>query len=134
MSNSFSSIFLSNFFLFNFSSKCFFSANYFRSVKEGNLGRVHPFFPIRACEIPRSVSKTVNNFLHYGLHLRPKKSNTYNGDDVRTMCCFFLGRKACMKKFVYSFWYRLSSGQVGREVFHIVLNVLEVQISSSYSH
>ena len=28
---------------------------------------------LRACEIPRSVSKTVNNFFHYGLHLRPKK-------------------------------------------------------------
>ena len=30
------------------------------------------FFVLRACEIPRSVSKTVNNFFHYGLHLRPK--------------------------------------------------------------
>ena len=29
---------------------------------------------LRACEIPRSVSKTVNNFFHYGLHLRPKKA------------------------------------------------------------
>ena len=28
---------------------------------------------LRACEIPRSVSKTVNNFFHYGLHLQPKK-------------------------------------------------------------
>ena len=28
---------------------------------------------LRACEIPRSVSKTVHNFFHYGLHLRPKK-------------------------------------------------------------
>ena len=28
---------------------------------------------IRACEIPRSVSKTVYNFFHYGLHLQPKK-------------------------------------------------------------
>ena len=28
---------------------------------------------LRACEIPRSVSKTVNNFFHYGVHLRPKK-------------------------------------------------------------
>ena len=48
---------------------------------------------LRACEIPRSVSKTVNNFFHYGLHLRPKKSNTCSGDDVRIMCCYFLGRK-----------------------------------------
>ena len=31
------------------------------------------FFFLRACEIPRSVSKTVNNLFHYGLHLRPKK-------------------------------------------------------------
>ena len=28
---------------------------------------------LRACEIPRSVSKTINNFFHYGLHVRPKK-------------------------------------------------------------
>ena len=32
-----------------------------------------PKHPLRTCEIPRSVSKTVNNFFHYGLHLRPKK-------------------------------------------------------------
>ena len=48
---------------------------------------------LRACEIPRSVSKTVNNFFHYGLHLRPKKSNTFTGDDVRRTCCYFLGRQ-----------------------------------------
>ena len=48
---------------------------------------------LRACEIPRSVSKTVNNFFHYGLHLRLKESKTNSGDDVRTMCCYFLGRK-----------------------------------------
>ena len=48
----------------------------------------------KACEIPRLVLKTVNNFFHYGLHLRPKKSNTNSGDDVRTMCCYFLGRKS----------------------------------------
>ena len=48
---------------------------------------------LRACEIPRSVSKTVNNFFHYGLHLRPKKSNTYGGDDFRRICCYFLSCK-----------------------------------------
>ena len=48
---------------------------------------------VRACEIPRSVSKTVNNFFYYGLHLRPKKSNTSSGDDVRRMCCYVLGCK-----------------------------------------
>ena len=34
----------------------------------------------------------INNckqLFHYGLHLRPKKSNTYSGDDVRTMCWYF---------------------------------------------
>ena len=31
------------------------------------------FLEFRACEIPRSVSKTVNNFFHYRVHLRPKK-------------------------------------------------------------
>ena len=51
---------------------------------------------LRACEIPRSVSKTVSNFFHYGLHLRPKKSNTCSGDDVRRTCCYFLGCK-CMQ-------------------------------------
>ena len=49
--------------------------------------------PLRACEIPRSVSKTVNNIFHDGLHLRPKKSNRSSGDDVRTMCCYVFGRK-----------------------------------------
>ena len=59
--------------------------------------------PLRACEIPRSVSKTVNNFFHDGLHLRPKKSNSSSGDDVRTMCCYFLvrnassGEKSCLQ-------------------------------------
>ena len=48
---------------------------------------------LRACKIPRSVSKTVINFFHYGLHLRPKQSNTYSGDDVFIMCCYFLGCK-----------------------------------------
>ena len=30
-------------------------------------------YTLRACEIPRSVSKTVNDFFHYGFHLRPNK-------------------------------------------------------------
>ena len=53
---------------------------------------------LRACEIPRSVSKTVNNFFHYSLHLRPKKSNTYSEDDVCIMCCYFLGcEQSCLQ-------------------------------------
>ena len=54
-----------------------------------------------------------------------KKSNMNSGDDFRTMCCYFLGRK-CKQwwKVVYSFRYRLSPGQVGREVFHMLLNGL----------
>ena len=30
--------------------------------------------------------------------------------------------QAVMKKVVYSFWYQAGPGQVGREVFHIVLS------------
>ena len=45
--------------------------------------------------------KNCNDFFHYGLHLRPKKRNTYSEDDVCTMCCYFLGRK-CKQ-----FWKKL---------------------------
>ena len=41
---------------------------------------------LRACEIPRSVSKTVNNFFHYGLHLRPKKKQHIQ----RRWCPYFV--------------------------------------------
>ena len=51
-------------------------------------------YALRACEILWSVSKIVNNLFHCGWHLRPKKSNTNSGDDIRTTCCFFLGRKS----------------------------------------
>ena len=40
---------------------------------------------IRTCEIPRSVSKTVNNFFHYGLHLRPKKA-TWTAEMISVPC------------------------------------------------
>ena len=36
--------------------------------------------------------------------------------------------QAVAKKVVYSFRYRLGPGQVGREVFHIVLRVCEMRI------
>ena len=64
----------------------------FRPLLPGNFQK-NLKIGLRACEIPRSVSKTVNNFFHYGLHLRPKISNTCSGDDVRRTCCYFLGCK-----------------------------------------
>ena len=54
-----------------------------------------------------------------------EKSNTYSGDDVRTICGYFLGRKCkqLWKKIVYSFRYRPGPGYagVGGGVFHILL-------------
>ena len=40
---------------------------------------------LRAYEIPRSVSKTVNNFFHYGLHLLPKKI-THTAEIMSVLC------------------------------------------------
>ena len=58
---------------------------------------------LRACEILRSVSKTVNNFFHYGLHLRPKKKATYTAEMVSVLCVAIFcvinassGEKSCL--------------------------------------
>ena len=45
---------------------------------------------LRACKIPRSVSKTVNNFFHYGLHLRPKKA-THAAEMLSVECVAIFG-------------------------------------------
>ena len=83
---------------------------------------------LRACEIPRSVSKTVNNFFHYGLHLRPKKKATRAAEMMSVECVAIFwavnassGEKSCLQ-----FSIPTGSGQVGREVFHIVLTYREV--------
>ena len=61
-------------------------------------------FNLRACEIPRSVSKTVNNFFHYGLHLRPKKKATRAAEmmSVELVAIFWVvnassGEKSCLQ-------------------------------------
>ena len=59
---------------------------------------------LRACEIPRSVSKTVNNFFHYGLYLRPKKKATRAAEmmSVERVAIFWVvnassGEKSCLQ-------------------------------------
>ena len=58
---------------------------------------------LRACEIPRSVSKTVNNFFYYGLHLRPKKA-THTAEIMSVLCVAIFwvvnassGEKSCLQ-------------------------------------
>ena len=58
---------------------------------------------LRACEIPRSVSKTINNFFHYGLHLRPKKKETRTAEMMLVECVAIFrvvnassGEKSCL--------------------------------------
>ena len=59
---------------------------------------------LRACKIPRSVSKTVINFFHYGLHLRPKKKATRAAEmmSVERVAIFWVvnassGEKSCLQ-------------------------------------
>ena len=61
---------------------------------------------LRACEIPQSVSKTPNNF------------------SLFSVAIFWVVNASSGEKVVYSFRYRPGPGQVGREVFHIVLSHL----------
>ena len=60
--------------------------------------------PLRACEIPRSVSKTVNNFFHHCLHLQPKKKATRAAEmmSVERVAIFWVvnassGEKSCLQ-------------------------------------
>ena len=59
--------------------------------------------PLRACEIPWLVSKTVNNFFHYGLHLRPKKTTpAVEMMSVERVAIFWVvnassGEKSCLQ-------------------------------------
>ena len=60
--------------------------------------------PLRACEISRSVSKAVNNFFHYGLHLRPKKKATHTAEMMYISCVAIFwvvsassGEKSCLQ-------------------------------------
>ena len=50
-----------------------------------NMFKIH-LLNLRACEIPRSVSKTVNNFFHYGLHWRLKKKATHTAGTMSVLC------------------------------------------------
>ena len=88
---------------------------------------------LRACEIPWSVSKTVNTFFITGGIYDPKKSNTCSGDDVRRTWCYFLCCKCQQwwKKLFTVFdtdWVR---GRWGGEVFHILLRSMFSSIAMS---
>ena len=68
------------------------------------LGLFGSFTPLKACEIPRSVSKTVNNFFHYGFHLQPKKKGTHTAEtmSVLSVAIFWVvnassGKKSCLQ-------------------------------------
>ena len=76
-----------------------------RKVVQKNCEVISTFhITLRACEIPRSVSKTVNNFFHYELHLRPKKKATRAAEmmSVELVAIFWVvnassGEKSCLQ-------------------------------------
>ena len=79
---------------------------------------------LRACEIPRSISKTVNNFFHYDLHLRPKKKATHTAEMMSVLCVaiFWVINASSYEKSCLQFSIPTGSGQARRETFHIVLS------------
>ena len=92
------------------------------SVRQTFVFDCHFKTSLRAYEIPRSVSRTVNNFFHYGLHLRPKKA-THTAEMLSVLCVAIFwvlnassGEKSCLQ-----FSIPTGSGKVEREVFYIVL-------------
>ena len=60
-------------------------------------------FHMLLSEIPRSISKTANNFFHYGFHLRPKKKATHTAEmmSVLSVAVFWVvnassGEEGCL--------------------------------------